>query len=67
MIIFNGIRNLLASKKATFSLILVFLSAWLCYQGKIPGTVFAGIVTAAVTVYQYVSHKIDLARGKDQP
>jgi hypothetical protein len=61
MIILEGIKGLLKSRKGTLCLIVLHCLTILAALGKIDGIAFTAGCTLISTIYCFVQHKVDLA------
>ena len=61
MIIFNGVKGLLGSKKACMSLIVLACATAGMLTGHIDGMSFSAVMTVVSGLYCWTAHKIDLA------
>lgn len=59
--LYSGITGLVKSKKGTFSLLIFLASLVAVFMSKIDGASFAAIVSAVTVIYNYTTHKTDVA------
>jgi hypothetical protein len=67
MKVFNGIKNLLGSKKGTMSLLILGSCTAGVVLGNLDGTSYAVVVGIIQAIYNYTAYKTDVAyKAKDQ-